>query len=103
MKYRKVTAIVPLLALEQVEKALLAIGVAGMTITKVRGMGEYRNYYAQDSLTDSCRIEIFAEMSKVKEITHTIASMVGQGMSTDGIIAILPVEEFFHIKDLVEE
>ncbi len=103
MKYRKVTAIIPQSTLQQVEIELAAMGVPGMTVTKVHGMGEYRNYYTQDTMSDCSRIEIFTDADNAKEIARAIVQVVGQGMSTDGIIAILPVEEWFHIKDYSEE
>jgi len=102
MKYRKVTAIIPALSLEDVEKELIAMGIPGMTITKAHGMGEYRNYFAKDSMNDCARIEIFTEAKKAKQIANQIALTVHQGLSTDGVIAILPVEEFIHIREFNE-
>ncbi|NIT61075.1 MAG: P-II family nitrogen regulator, partial [Aliifodinibius sp.] len=52
MKFKKITAIFPSLELDNVEKELIEIGVPGMTISKTHGFGEYRNYYAKDSMTD---------------------------------------------------
>lgn len=102
MNYRKVTAIIPTISLEEVENELMAIGVPGMSVTKVHGYGDYRNFYTKDSMSDCTRIEIFTEASKAKQIVRTIASTVHQGMSTDGVIAIQPVEEFIHIREFNE-
>lgn len=102
MKFRKVTAIIPSLSLDDVEKELIALGVPGMTVTKAHGLGEYRNYYAKDSMSDCSRVEVFIEAEKAKQIANTIAKAVHQGMSTDGIIAILPVEELIHIREFHE-
>ncbi len=99
MNYRKVTAIIPTFSLDAVEKALLDIAVPGMTVTKARGMGEYRNYYAKDSMSDCSRVEVFIDSENAKEVANTIAKAVHQGMSTDGVIAILPVDEFIHIRE----
>lgn len=103
MKHLKVTAIIPSLTLDEVEKALIAIGVPGMSVTKVHGYGEYRNYYSEDTMSDCARIEIFIAAEKATLIAKTIANTVHQGMSTDGVIAIMPVEEFMHIRDFHEE
>lgn len=102
MKYRKVTAIIPSLTLVEVEKALMGLGVPGMSVSKVHGYGEYRNYYSNDTMSDCARIEIFTEAEKAKPIANEIASIVHQGLSTDGVIAILPVEEFMHIREFEE-
>jgi len=101
-EYRKVTAIIPALSLDEVEKELMALGVPGMSVTKVHGYGDYRNFYAKDSMTDCARIEIFTDAHQARNIVTTIAEKVHQGMSTDGVIAILPVEDFMHIRDFKE-
>ena len=103
MNYRKVTAIIPQITLDQVEEELLAIDVPGMTVSKAHGMGDYRNYYTNDYMTNCSRLEVFIEADKAKLVAKTIAHTVHQGMNSDGIIAILPVEEFIHIKDYIEE
>lgn len=47
-------------------------------------------------------IEIFTEAPQARQIATTIAHKVHQGMSTDGVIAILPVEDFMHIREFEE-
>lgn len=102
MKFRKVTAIFPALELEKVEQALIGIGVPGMTVSKTHGLGEYRNYYAKDAMTDCVRVEVFTDADKAEEIVSTIARTVHQGASVDGIIAVLPVEDLVHIREFKE-
>jgi len=103
MNYRKITAIIPTQSLDEVEKKLASIGVPGMTVTKVKGYGDYRNFYAKDTMSDCSRVEIFIEVDKAKQIVNAIASTVHQGMNTNGVIAILPVEEFMHIREFKED
>lgn len=102
MNFRKVTAIFPSLELDKVEHALIGIGVPGMTVSRTHGFGEYRNYYARDTMTDCVRVEIFTEADKADEIARTIARTVHQGASRDGIIAVLPVEDLLHIREFKE-
>ena len=102
MQFRKVTAIFPGLDLDEVEHALIAIGVSGMTVSRTHGFGEYRNYYAKDTMTDCVRVEIFTDADKAGEIARTIARTVHQVAGSDGIIAVLPVEELLHIREFKE-
>jgi len=102
MIYRKVTAIIPTISLEEVEKELETFGAPGITITKAQGHGDYRNYYARDSLSNYSRIEIFIEKKEANKISNIIARTVSRGMSTEGVIAIVPVEKFIHIRDFKE-
>lgn len=103
MKFRKVTAVFSSLKLDKVEKELIGIGVSGMTISKTHGFGEYRNYYARDSMTNCVRVEIFTEVDKANEIVKTIARTVHHGLNSDGIIAVLPVEDVLHIREFSEK
>jgi len=100
MKYRKVIAIIPSLALENVENNLKHAGVPGMSVSMVHGYGEYRNYYTNDTMTDCSRIEVYSDTDKVKQIVNAIAQGAHQGLDSDGVIAILPVEEFLHIHEI---
>lgn len=102
MIYRKVTAIIPTLILENVENELKKIGVPGMSVTKVVGYGEYRNLYTKGELSECSRVEIFTEKDKASLIVKTIAKAVHSGLNTDGIIAVLPVEELIRIREYEE-
>lgn len=102
-KFCKVTAIFSTLDLDKVEDALTGVGVAGMTVSKVHGRGKYRNYYAKDTMADWSRAEIFAEADRAEDIVKTIARTVHKGLDSDGIIAVLPVEDLLHIRDFKED
>jgi len=98
MEMRKVTAIVRGSMLEKVEARLEKLGVHGCSITKVKGSGEYADFYTRDHLTEHARIEIFTEMERAEEIARAIMDAAHVGQPGDGIVAILPVEKFYHIR-----
>jgi nitrogen regulatory protein P-II 1 len=102
MNFRKVTAIFSSLDLDKVENALIGIGVPGMTVSKTHGFGEYRNYYTRDTMTDCVRVEIFTPADQADEVVRAIARTVHKGLESEGIIAVLPVEELVHIHDFKE-
>ena len=102
MNFRKETAIFPGLELDKVEQALIGAGVSGMTVSRAHGFGEYRNYYAKDTMTDCVRVEIFTQADQADEIVRTIARIVHRGLKGDGIIAVLPVEDLLHIREFKE-
>ena len=102
MKYRKITAIIPVSELDDLEQQLGLIGVPAMTVSPVRGLGEYRNFFSKDGMSECTRVEIFCLASKAAEIKESIIKSVGKGLKTDGMIAILPVEELIHINDYNE-
>ena len=103
MKFRKITAMFPVAELDKVEQAMIALGVPGMTVTRSHGFGDYRDFYARDTMTDCVRVEIFIEVERADEVVEAIARTVHHGMSSDGIIAVLPVENLLHIRDFRPE
>ena len=59
MEFRKVTAIIRRERLPDVETRLIELGIAGITVTAVKGFGEYANYFRGDFLVAHVRLEIF--------------------------------------------
>lgn len=102
MGFKKVTAIIQCEVLEKVEMALQAAGVSGISVTYVKGYGDYSNFFKSPPLVTHARIEIFAEDAQVDPIVDTILTTAYTGMLGDGIIAVLPVEHFYRIRDHVE-
>jgi len=98
MEFNIVIAIVRLEALEKVEARMQEIGVRGISVTKVKGYGEYKNFYSKDWMVSSARIEIFAGKARARDIAAAIMEVAHSGLSGDGIVAIMPVETVFRIR-----
>lgn len=99
MPLRKVTAIVRCTLLEQVERRLQEVGVPGMTVTHVKGFGEYANFFRRDWTVTHARIEIFTPQVSVDRIVDAIQDAAHTGAPGDGIIAVLPVERLYRIRE----
>jgi nitrogen regulatory protein P-II 1 len=99
MSLRKITAIIRCTLLEPVERRLQEIGVPGMTVTHVKGFGEYANFFRRDWTVTHARIEIFTEQSLVDRIVDTIQDAAHTGTPGDGIVAVLPVERLYRIRE----
>jgi len=98
MDFRKVNAIFRPDRLQAVENRLRSLGVPGLSVTKVRGYGEYANFYQQDWLCTHVRIEVFTSRLKAEEIAEAIMEEAHTGIEGDGIVAVLPVESVYHIR-----
>ena len=98
MNYRKVSAIIRRDVLEKVEHKLQSIGVRGISVTKVKGYGEYADFYSSDWLVSHARIEIFTSESQAEPIAQAIMQSAHVGVEGDGIVAILPVEKLYRIR-----
>jgi len=98
MKYRKVTAIIRRDALQKVEQKLQQEGVQGISVTRVKGYGEYADFYAGDWMITYARIEIFTTEERAESIAQAIMETAHVGLSGDGIVAVLPVEKLYRIR-----
>lgn len=102
MNYRKVTAIFRLDLLGKVEKRLQELGVKGLTVSKVKGYGEYADFYAKDWLTTHARVELFLKEEEAEVTAQAIMDAASLDMEGDGIVAILPVEKLYRIRTKTE-
>lgn len=98
MNFRKVTAIFRPDRLEAVEDRLRDLDVPGVSVTKVKGFGEYANFYQPDWLSTHVRIEVFISKRKADEIAEAIMEAAHTGIDGDGIVAVMPVESVYHIR-----
>lgn len=98
MTFSKVTAIIQMDKIEQVEEQLKAINVPGISISKVKGYGEYANFYTPDWTSTYARLEVFTSKYRVDVIAKTIIDAAHTGLATDGIVVVSPVEKILKIK-----
>lgn len=102
MNYKKITAILKEEVLAEVEKALLRLHVPGISVTQVKGYGEYQNFYKPDMMSRHARVEIFCRGDEVEAIAHCIMDTAHTGLAGDGVIAVLPVEHLYRIRTKTE-
>ena len=98
MEIRLVTAIFPRDRLEAVEERLRRIGVERVDVSRVRGYGEYRNFYSRDWMVDEIRLDLFTRANEVPSIAAAIMEAAHTGEPGDGIVAVVPIEKFYLIR-----
>ncbi len=98
MGYKKVAAIIRKDHLEKVERALEDFGVKGITVTQVKGFGEYTNYFSRDWMCEHARIVLFVGEAQVDPLVERLMSVAHTGASGDGIVAVLPVDAVYRIR-----
>ncbi|MFL9981995.1 P-II family nitrogen regulator [Paraburkholderia sediminicola] len=99
MELKCVVAIVRLDVVEVLERKLGAIHIHGVTVTRVRGFGVHPNYFADDWTTEHVKIEIFAQAENADVLVKTIMDVAHVGASGDGVVAVIPVEKFFRVRN----
>ncbi|OGL59224.1 MAG: transcriptional regulator [Candidatus Tectomicrobia bacterium RIFCSPLOWO2_12_FULL_69_37] len=102
---RLIVAIIKPFKMDEVKEALGAVGVAGMTVSEVKGFGRQKGHtelyrgseYVVDFLP-KIKLEILAEDSKVKSIVDTIMKAARTEKIGDGKLFVLPVEDVLRIR-----
>jgi nitrogen regulatory protein P-II 1 len=102
---KKIEAIIKPFKLDEVCEALNEIGIAGLTITEVKGFGRQKGHtelyrgaeYVVDFLP-KIKIEIVADEKLVDVIIDTIVNTARTGKIGDGKIFVTPIEQVVRIR-----
>jgi nitrogen regulatory protein P-II 1 len=84
--------------LNEVEKSLEKLGVERINVCKVKGFGEYHNFFADNWLTAEVRVEIFTRADKVEAIATAVMEAAHTGVPGDGVVAVVPIERLYLIR-----
>lgn len=98
MELSVVIAIIRRNVLEKVEQGLREMGVRSITVSKVKGYGNYHNFFAQDWMVESVRLEIVTRKDKVDTIAAAIMKTAHTDSPGDGVVVVYPIEKFFNIR-----
>ncbi|HUH06746.1 MAG TPA: P-II family nitrogen regulator [Egibacteraceae bacterium] len=100
-----VVAIVKPFKVEDVKEALREVGVAGLTVSEVRGFGRqrghtevYRGAEYQVDFVPKSRIEVMVDDAQVDGVIDAIVKSARTGKIGDGKVAVLPLEEVVRIR-----
>ena len=102
---KKIEAIIKPFKLDEVKDALGEVGLAGMTVTEVKGFGRQKGHtevyrgseYTVDFLP-KIKLEIVVDDAQLEEATKAIIGAAKTGKIGDGKVFILPVEEAIRIR-----
>ena len=102
---KKVEAIIRPERLQQVQDALDALGVSGLTVTEVVGCGrqkgyteQYRGARANISLLHKIKVEAVVPSDVVEPAVDAIVSGARTGEEGDGRVFVIPIEESVRIR-----
>ncbi len=102
MDIKHIIAIIRRDRLEPVEQKLQEIGVERINVSKVKGYGEYRDFFARDWMVEEVKLEIFTKNEEVDAIAAAIMEAAHTGVPGDGVVAVMPVEKLFLIRTRAE-
>lgn len=102
---KKIEAIVKPFKLDDVREALAEIGVAGMTVTEVKGFGRQKGhtelYRGAEYMVDflpKMKIELVVDDAQVERVIEVITNTARTGKIGDGKIFVSAVERAIRIR-----
>jgi nitrogen regulatory protein PII len=100
-----VVAIVKPFKLDEVQEALRAVGVNGLTVTETQGFGRqrghtevYRGAEYQVDFVPKVKVEVVADDDQVQGIVDAITKSARTGKIGDGKIFVVPAEQVIRIR-----
>ncbi len=100
-----VMAIIKPFKLDEVRDALTAIGVAGLTVTEVKGYGRqkghteiYRGTEYAVSFLPKLKIEVAVDSGQVSKVIEAITSAAKTGQIGDGKIFVFTIDHAVRIR-----
>jgi nitrogen regulatory protein PII len=97
MEFKRVIAIIPSTALGPLEARLRMLQVSEMTVSRVKGYGDYKNLFKDDWMSELTKLEIFIETPKVDSVVNAMLEVERGDSPSAGIVAVIPVERFLHL------
>jgi nitrogen regulatory protein P-II 1 len=102
---QKIEAIIKPFKLDEVKEALNAIGIAGITVSEVKGFGRQKGHtelyrgaeYVVDFLP-KIKLEVVVHDDMLEKVTDAIQSAANTGRIGDGKIFVMPVAEAIRIR-----
>ena len=102
---KKISAIIKPFKLDDVKDALLDVGVAGMTVTEVRGHGRqkgqtelYRGAEYNVDFVPKTQVDIVVTEEQVDDVIAAIVSAARTEKIGDGKVFVTPVERVIRIR-----
>ena len=102
---KMVMAIIKPFKLDEVREALTGLGVAGMTVTEVKGFGRqkgqteiYRGAEYSTSMVPKLKIEVVCADSLSARVVETIQASANTGAIGDGKIFVVNIEQAVRIR-----
>lgn len=102
---KKIEAIIKPFKLDDVKDALNSIGIAGMTISEVKGYGRQKGhteiYRGAEYVVDfipKIKIEIVVAAERVDEVVDKVRNAANTGKIGDGKIFVVPVGRVVRVR-----
>lgn len=100
MKYCKVVAIMNITDYNALNVPIQQLDVPGITVSMVKGFGDYVNNFSPFGFSDNMKVEIYTTTEQAETIASELSSLADQLTEGGGVIAIEPVHQLMNVRKL---
>ena len=100
MNFCKVVAILNITDYGLISQTLQQLDIPGVTVSKVRGFGDYINQFNDFGFSDNMKVEIYTTTEQADRIAESLSSLANEMTAGGGVIAIEPVDRLFNVRKL---
>ena len=96
----KVVAIMNITDYRLVSTEIQKLDVPGVTVSMVKGFGDYVNEYHPFGFSENMKIEVYTSEEHAEVIEDTLATMANEMTEGGGVVAIEPVTTLLNVRKL---
>lgn len=100
MKYCKVVAIMNITDYNVIHIPIQRMDVPGVTVSMVKGFGDYVNEFNPYGFSDNMKVEIYTTAEQAETIAAELSALANQLTEGGGVVAIEPVDQLMNVRKL---
>lgn len=100
MKFCKVVAIMNVTDYSMLHEPIQRLDVPGVTVSMVKGFGDYVNNFSPFGFSDNMKVEIYTTEEHAETIAAELSSLADQLTEGGGVVAIEPVHQLMNVRKL---
>jgi len=100
MWYSKVVMILNISDYELISDDINKLNVPGISVSNVKGFGDYVNEFNSQGLSESLKIEIYTGTEQAETIAIVLSELANTMTEGGGVVAIEPVSKLINVKKL---
>ena len=100
MDYCKVVAILNVTDYRILHETIQRLDVPGVTVSMVKGFGDYVNNFDPFGFSDNMKVEIYTSPEQAETIAQELSSLADQYTEGGGVVAVEPVTQLMNVRKL---
>ena len=100
MSYSKVVAIINITDYGLISDPLTKLDIPGVTVSMVKGFGDYLNTFEPHGFSDNMKIEVYTTTDQAEEVALQLSRLADEMTEGGGVIAIEPITALMNVRKL---